>query len=387
MLRKTLSLFFGGALIAAVGSGQNPNSLSLPQGDHFDLNGMQVRIENSHFSPRTDQLIFIGIEPCRLVDTRADARFDPPYGGPSFATTETRTYGLPGPAGTNPCSLGLRRLEDVDAVEIPPDFVGLALRVTAVNLTGEPATAGIVIAGTPDPITLDGGVTFWFGWRAPGTAVFHEGLVRTSAATFPVSLLPDGSGQANQSDIMIDVLGYLVTDTCPSGQGTQGPKGDTGAQGPAGLKGDAGPQGPQGLKGDTGPQGLPGSKGDTGAQGPAGPKGDTGAQGLLGPIGPPGPKGDQGPAGTCDCPILVGMSSCPALQSSEAPAWSKCTVTISAAGIKTTSTIMATYNTRASDDQIPLRVFDVGTPVAGQFKIEAQAGTTFHWLAYTPPSP
>jgi len=384
MLGKVLGFLLGGGLMAAVSSGQFPQYLNLPQGDHFDINGMKVRIENSHLSARSDQLIFKGIEPCRLVDTRADARFDPPYGGPSFATTETRVYGLPGPAETNPCSLAIRRLLDSDAGEIPADIVGLAVRVTTINLTGEPATDGIVIAGTPDPETLEGGVTFWFGWRSPGTAVFHEGLVRTSDATFPVSLIPGASGGANRSDIMVDVLGYVVPDSCSSQAGAQGPRGETGPQGPSGPKGDTGAQGLAGPKGDTGAQGLPGVKGDTGAQGPAGPKGDAGAQGLIGPIGPPGPKGDQGPPGSCNCPITVGFASCAAPQIGETPLWAKCTVTISAAAITPASTIMATYNTRASDDQIPLRVFEVST---GQFKIEAQAGTTFHWLAYTPPAP
>ena len=52
-----------------------------------------------------------------------------------------------------------------------------------------------------------------------------------------------------------------------------------------------GPQGTQGPKGDTGAQGPQGPKGNTGAQGPQGPKGDTGAQGPQGPQGPAGPAG------------------------------------------------------------------------------------------------
>jgi len=375
MFRRTLWLFLGGGLIAALGPSQTANP---PQGDHFDMNGMQVRIENAFFSPRTDQLIFKGIVPCRLVDTRSASGLTPPYGGPSFSTTESRTYGLPGPTDTNPCSLTSRRLVDDDAVEIPPDIVGLAVRITAINRSGSPPTAGILVAGTPDPVTFEGGVAFWFGWNGPDTQVFHEGLVRTNAGTFPVSLITDESGQANESDVLVDVLGYIVVDSCLGLPGPQGLKGDAGVQGPAGPKGDAGAPGPQGPKGDTGPQGPVGSKGDIGPQGPVGPLGP------IGPPGPQGPKGDQGPPGTCDCPIVVGVASCPALQSVETPQWSKCTVTITVAGIKSTSTIMATYNTRTSDDQIPLRVFNVAD---GQFQIEAQAGTTFHWLAYTPRTP
>jgi hypothetical protein len=397
MLRKALGFLGGLVLLApALFAGDGGNPVVTNVGDHFDYNGMRVRIESSAFTDATTRLIFKGIQPCRLVDTREASLFDPPYGGPAFRTTETRYYALPGPlygadrSVDNPCRLLNRLVQDVDAQEIPSDIVGLALRVTAINRSGSPATAGIVIAGKPQPSTLEGGVAFWFGWSGPDVQVFHEGLVRVDGGSFGLSLIPDASGLANQSDLVVDVLGYLVVDDIASTVGPQGPAGPQGPQGLQGLKGDTGAQGPAGPKGDAGAQGLPGPKGDTGAQGPAGPKGDPGAQGPMGymgpigPIGPPGPKGDQGPAGTCDCPITVGSASCPALQSSEAPAWAKCSVTISNASIKSTSTIMATYNTRASDDQIPLRVFDV---VNGQFKIEAQAGTTFHWLAYTPPSP
>jgi hypothetical protein len=42
---------------------------------------------------------------------------------------------------------------------------------------------------------------------------------------------------------------------------------------------------------------------------------------------------------------------------------------------------MATYNTRAGDDQIPLRVFAVQN---GSFKVEGQTGQRFTWLSYNP---
>jgi hypothetical protein len=144
--------------------------------------------------------------------------------------------------------------------------------------------------------------------------------------------------------------------------------------------------GAKGEIGSTGPQGPAGELGPVGAAGAQGPKGDLGP---MGPIGPQGPKGEQGAPGTCDCPITVGSGSCgsqPSLPNVEtfdldSPQWAICRVTILDASIKARSTIMATYTTRNSDDQIPLRVFEIRD---GSFKVEAQSGTLFRWLAYTP---
>jgi len=91
-----------------------------------------------------------------------------------------------------------------------------------------------------------------------------------------------------------------------NGNGTPGPKGETGLPGPKGEKGDTGPPGSKGNKGnpgDNGPQGSKGDKGDTGPKGPTGdtglqgPKGDTGPQGLKGNMGDTGPQGLKGNTG------------------------------------------------------------------------------------------
>lgn len=380
MLRRSLVPFAVAALLAPLALAQS-NPLVLGVGDHYDLNGMRVQIRSAAFTEATDRLLFKGITPCRLVDTREASKFDPPYAGPTFQTTETRFYALPGPlygadgSVDNPCRLVNRRAQDIDAQEIPSDIVGLGLRVTAINRTDDAPTPGILVAGSPDRVTLEGGVFVWFGWNGPDSQAHHEGLARTTGGSFGLSLMPDASGQANRADVVVDVLGYLVPDPAASLVGPQGPPGPEGEQGP---KGDPGPAG---EKGPAGPPGLKGEQGPPGLTGPAGPQGPSGLMGPAGPQGPPGPKGDTGPPGTCECPITVGSSSCPAPSIGEAPEWSKCTVTIFSAAIKPNSTIMATYNTRTSDDQIPLRVFDVAN---GQFKIEAQNGTFFHWLAYTP---
>lgn len=136
------------------------------------------------------------------------------------------------------------------------------------------------------------------------------GAVRTSpygVESYEASVIV----QAEESSLVVSVLGA---------PGATGPKGDTGEQGPvgdtgpAGAKGDTGPAGadstvpgpagstgPQGPKGDTGAAGAAGAVGATGPQGPAGATGPQGPKGATGAPGAdsfvPGPQGDTGPAG------------------------------------------------------------------------------------------
>jgi hypothetical protein len=196
--------------------------------------------------------------------------------------------------------------------------------------------------------------------------------------------------------------------------GAPGPKGDTGLTGPPGPIGSVGPQGPKGEPGPTGlqgpagpagPKGEKGENGQPGSTGPAGPKGDTGLTGSPGPpgpigpqgvVGPQGPPGPQGIPGQCACPFSSGSATlCPAGSGIEParqnridpglgltdPLWSRCSMTISDSSIKASSIIMATYNSRDGDDQIPLRVYGITN---GSFHVEGQAGQSFTWLAYNP---
>jgi hypothetical protein len=173
--------------------------------------------------------------------------------------------------------------------------------------------------------------------------------------------------------------------------GAQGPVGPAGPKGDTGAAGAVGPPGPQGARGDvgpagpTGPQGATGPKGDAGAVGPPGPSGPKGDAGPIGPVGPQGLPGPAGPPGTCSCPFAGGEARlCPTSPHAPAepvPAWATCTVTVYDSTIRPGSIIMATYNTRGSDDQIPLRVFAIAN---GHFTVEGQSGQAFTWLAYTP---
>lgn len=300
-----------------------PSDVSASGTDYFEMNGMKVRINVPLTMPSGDNLLFQAINTCRLVDTRQASKFDPPYGGPVFRTTETRTYSLPSPSYgangsvTNPCTFSSRRLMDVDAPPFPATIVALALEVTVINKTDAAPTAGVLTIGTPDPSTNVGGLSLWFGWYGPSVPISHQVCVKTVDGRFPLSLTSDLSGMANESDVLVDVLGYMVVDPQKGEAGLQGPagsqglKGDTGPQGTQGLAGAAGPTGPQGLKGDIGPQGIQGVTGPTGPVGPQGLKGDIGpqgAQGLTGQTGPTGPQGLKGDTGAQGIQGLTGSS-------------------------------------------------------------------------------
>ena len=61
--------------------------------------------------------------------------------------------------------------------------------------------------------------------------------------------------------------------------------------------------------------------------------------------------------------------------------WPICSTVITDASIKAGSTIMATYNTRSTDEQIPIRIFSVQN---GSFHVEGQSGQKFSWLSFNP---
>ena len=426
------------ALVVAVGLSAAAPAEQLARHTTLGIEGFKV-LTNVPFAPPNKAVVYQEIVPCRLVDTRENQKFDAAHGAPSFQGGEVRAFAVSGTLPKeNACSLSNRLLVDPDAVEIPAGIVGLSVRVFVIN-SETPPTAGLLIAG-PSSAASDGGFAFWFGWAGPEVAAFQEGLV---AVDHPKDLLRIGLVPGAGADVLVDVLGYLTVDSSltsalagPAGpQGPTGPKGPqgvagaagptgpagpTGATGPRGETGPTGPMGPQGLKGDTGaigPQGPRGETGVTGAAGPQGPTGPAGPRGEIGPTGPkgdtgatgqPGPKGDtgpvgpigpqgtrgdpgpqgipgpQGPQGPPGPPGSVSLSAgsgilCP--PSSFSRDWAICNATVSDPSIRSGSKIVATYNTRGSDEQIPLRISNVQN---GSFHIEGQTGQKFTWLAFNP---
>lgn len=74
--------------------------------------------------------------------------------------------------------------------------------------------------------------------------------------------------------------------------------------------------------------------------------------------------------------VLTGVGSC--LTAGQSPNWAICDGVITNPEIREGMVIVGTYVTRASDSQIPIRIFDIQN---GQFSFEVQTGTSFMWLA------
>lgn len=70
-----------------------------------------------------------------------------------------------------------------------------------------------------------------------------------------------------------------------------------------------------------------------------------------------------------------GVATCP---QPEGVNWAICGDTVNHPRIHTDSLIVATYNTRGSDDQIPIRIYNVQE---GSFQFQAQTHQTFTWIA------
>jgi hypothetical protein len=331
-------------------------------------------------------VVFQQIVPCRLVDTRRDGKFDEGHGVPSLAGGEARLFSVLGDLPPeNGCSIASRRIADPDAAQIPSSVLGLSVRVAVVNAESGPA-AGIVTVG-PGPLAPEGGFTFWFGWNGNEIANFQEGIVSLeNGGALRVALLPGAS-----ADVIVEILGYLHAAETVSGaagpEGPRGPKGDPGIAGPQGPAGPVGPPGAAGPQGVVGPSGIPGAQGPAGPQGAMGPQGATGPQGAIGPQGAVGPQGAQGPPGPAGPPAALQLSAgtgvlcgSPASRPEE-PSWAICSTVISDPTIRPGSSVVATYNTRAADDQIPLRIFSVQN---GSFRVEGQTGQRFTWLSFNP---
>lgn len=171
----------------------------------------------AHATP--NQLSFIGMQPCRVMDTRVLYGFGGQFGAPALASGESRDIQL----WASPNCPG-----------IPATVQAYALNITVV-----PAAALSFLtvwpAGTPLPpvSTLN----------APEGGVVANGTIVTAGTNGAISIYATDS-----TDVIVDITGYYGTTT-----------------------GVAGPQGPAGLPGLIGPQGLTGAMGATGATGPAGP--------------------------------------------------------------------------------------------------------------------
>jgi len=267
----------------------------------LEITGLKVKTQID-FDGVVRRLLYQEIVPCRLVDTRAAANLEAPYGGPLFVN-ETRTYSVSGVGKTSPCAIENRSAADGDARAFPQPWAGLSVLVKVYNAETSPGAGALSVATASATPT-------WFGWNGSGAlAGQQDAIVLTNDQ---ISVAVTGA----KADVTVDLLGYFVNDPTSSGPpGPQGEKGETGAAGATGSQGPAGPQGPQGVKGDTGATGGTGAIGPQGPEGPQGVKGDTGATGATGPQGPQGIQGPAGPPGPApvvgpDCTLLEQIKSC-----------------------------------------------------------------------------
>ncbi len=408
--RKAFLLTAAAALVTAtlVAADSRPKTTDLSRVP-FESEGFWVKTM-LEFAEKGDRPVYQEIIPCRLIDTRQASAFETPYGAPAFQPGESRFYSLRNLPATNPCFVANRRASNPAYEDFYSSMMAIVLRVTWFNRSGDGGgtpDSGIVLAGETGDLEAHGAIAAWFGWGGTDFPESEQGIVRTGGSdgnTFRLALLP-GSAESPgaAADLVVDVLGYYMPD--PSGAeaiGPAGPRGERGEIGPQGLQGPLGPIGPTGAQGVAGPigprgqAGPPGPEGETGSPGVAGPPGavgPVGPPGPVGPIGPPGlqgipgltgPQGPPGEPGTCTCPISVGTLACTSAPDEPgSPFWAKCTVTVTDPSIQPNSNIQCTYTTRISDDQIPCRIFGIGS---GSFKAEIQTGASAMWLAYTPPA-
>ena len=74
--------------------------------------------------------------------------------------------------------------------------------------------------------------------------------------------------------------------------------------------------------------------------------------------------------------ILTGVGSC--APTTHGPNWAICSGTVTDPEVQAGMVVVGTYQTRVSDSQIPIRIFNI---VDGSFSFEIQTGTSFMWLA------
>jgi hypothetical protein len=164
----------------------------------------------------TGPLNFIAIEPCRIVDTRANQGQLVPFGAPSLVGNMTRTFPL----------------QNHTVCIIPSTAEAYSLNLTVVP---------------------QGPLGYLSAWPTPNRPVTDVSILNSPSGQLAANaaVIPAGANGAidvfvtNSTDLIIDINGYYAPASGGSGGGT-------GTQGPAGPAGPAGPQGPIGHSGTDG---------------------------------------------------------------------------------------------------------------------------------------
>jgi collagen type VII alpha len=222
----------------------------------------------------TENLEFVGITPCRVLDTRGNG-FTGAYGQPLLSAGVPRNFtiagqcGIPADAQAVSANLGVTLTQGAGFILVFPAG-GPQPVVSSLNYdhAGQTLANAAVI-----PLATDGSITVIAGVASTEFFLDVDGYY---VPTLEVSSLNGLSG-----DVTL-VAGANVTLTPSASSITIA---STGTLGPTGPIGPTGPAGTPGLTGPTGPTGLPGTPGLTGATGATGVTGSTGPTGAIGPTG------------------------------------------------------------------------------------------------------
>ena len=146
-------------------------------------------LEKSVISAVTAPLPFIGITPCRLVDTRV-ASFPPGFGPPSLVGGAARTFTLPGQCG------------------LPIEAAAYSLNFTVLPPANPPFS---YLSAYPT------------GGSPPAVSTLNWGTGGASAVYFNAAIVPAGSGggidvfASSGTNLIIDVNGYYTNNLTSEG--------------------------------------------------------------------------------------------------------------------------------------------------------------------------
>ncbi len=216
-------------------------------------------------------LPFVGVTPCRLVDTRGNGA---PLTGGFLPAATVRTYTLTGVCNI-PASARAISLNATVVNAAGPGFLVLYAQggafpaVSTLNFVGGQTIANAAVV----PLSVSGGISVAFGVSG------GDLVLDTNGYYSPLGVVNSLNGLGG--DVTL-VAGSGISVTPGSGSVRID---STVAQGPAG------PTGPTGPQGATGPAGSPGAVGATGPAGAAGATGASGAAGATGATGATGPAG------------------------------------------------------------------------------------------------
>jgi hypothetical protein len=195
----------------------------------------------------TDELEFVGVAPCRVIDTRGNG-FTGEYGPPQLAAGVPRDFtiagkcGVPADAQAVSLSLGVTQAAGAGFILVHPTGEALPV-VSSVNyerVGHTVANAAIVPLGTAGMMTAVAGVA--------STEFFVDvnGYYVDAAKVRSLNGLTGELTIAAGANVTVTPSGSTITIESTGG----GPAGPTGPTGPAGATGDPGVAGATGPAGD-----------------------------------------------------------------------------------------------------------------------------------------